>query len=421
MENEKVMTPAQEEAINKAYDKLLDTATVKANEDGKLTDQQLDELAEKLDKVAEADPVLKSLKDSPSARGEQAFAVENHTEDMQQKEVTVSIDPETGASKVLDDAEEPEIPDIDLSEYLDMKSYEADYIDLDSVKLSDSIIKEYELSDEDCKNLITLLKRVQAKEDGIAYYNELPAGVKKFVDAMALAEGAPVSRAMKNGIAKTCIDMIFKEIGADVFQIDVEHLINTEIKKSGVDFSSMYDEMILGKKDKLYEAASKVEEQSPENAAVLRKIADACEESYMMTGFIEAIKNHAIKIRKIDIEKYDKVVREFNYKYDKSSLNINLASDLVLCIPRHLATASEPVTPDKITPKTIVAFVVAFCKYCEKFSPENVAEHTFMYYFIKNILRLDSTPPGTEHSEFAQQLVDRIKSTLELIHEVYGY
>lgn len=420
MENEKTMTPAQEEAINTAYDKLLDAATVKANEDGKLTDKQLDELAEKLDKAADADPVLSSLKNSPSARGEQTFAVENHTDDMQAKDVTVRIDPETGASKILDDAED-DIPDIDLSEYLDMKSYEADYIDLDSVTLSDSIIKEYELSDEDCKNLIALLKRVQAKEEGINYYNELPAGVKKFVNAMAVAEGAPVSRAMKNGIAKTCIDTIFREIGADVFQIDVEHLINTEIKKSGVDFSSMYDEMILGKKEKLYEAAAKVEEQSPENAAVLRKIANACEESYMMTGFIEAIRNHAIKIRKIDIEKYDKVVREFNYKYDKSSLNINLVSDLVLCIPRHLATATEPVTPDKITPKTIVAFVVAFCKYCDKFSAENVAEHTFMYYFIKNILRLDSTPPGTEHSEFAQQLVDRIKSTLELIHEVYGY
>ena len=46
MENEKTMTPAQEEAINNAYDKLLDTATIKANEDGKLTDKQLDELAE---------------------------------------------------------------------------------------------------------------------------------------------------------------------------------------------------------------------------------------------------------------------------------------------------------------------------------------------------------------------------------------
>lgn len=420
MENEKTMTPAQEEAINTAYDKMLDAATIKANEDGKLTDQQLDELADKLDKVAESDPVLSSLKNSPSAKGEQTYAVENHTDDMQTEDVTVQVDPETGAHKILENVDD-DIPDIDLSKYLDMKSYEADYIDLDSVTLSDSIIKEYDLSEEDCKNLIALLKRVQAKEEGINYYNELPAGVKKFVNAMAVAEGSPSSRSIKNAIAKTYIDTIFREIGADVFQIDVERLINTEIKKSGVDFSTMYDEMILGKKEKLYEAAAKVEEASPKNAAVLRKIADACEESYMMTGFIEAIKNHALKIRKIDIEKYDKVVKEFNYKYEKSSLNINLASDLVLCIPRHLATASEPISPDKITSKTVVAFVVAFCKYCEKFSPENVAEHTFMYYFIKNILRLDSTPPGTEHSEFAQQLVDRIKSTLELIHEVYGY
>ena len=105
------------------------------------------------------------------------------------------------------------------------------------------------------------------------------ADALKNLDEDTIYKGIRVNRgetseqAMKNGIAKTCIDTIFREIGADVFQIDVEHLINTEIKKSGVDFSSMYDEMILGKKEKLYEAAAKVEEQSPENAAVLRKIA----------------------------------------------------------------------------------------------------------------------------------------------------
>jgi hypothetical protein len=140
-----------------------------------------------------------------------------------------------------------------------------------------------------------------------------------------------------------------------------------------------------------------------------------------MKDFTEAIRNHKIKIRKIDIEKYDKVVREFNYKYINSKLNINLASDLVLCIPRHLATSSRKISPDKITPQTVVAFVVAFCKYCSNFSSENVVEHTFMYYFIKNILRLDVTPPGEAPSQFAQDLVDRITDILELIHEVYGY
>ena len=65
--------------------------------------------------------------------------------------------------------------------------------------------------------------------------------------------------------------------------------------------------------------------------------------------------------------------------------------------------------------------MVAFCTYCKNMKNTNVEEHIFMYYFIKNILYLDTTAPGTEFTKFGQDLIDRIKEILETIHEVYGY
>lgn len=424
MDNEK-LTPEQESKIDEAYDKMLDAATIKANEEGKLTNEQVNQLAERLQDVVESDPVLSAIADAPSNNGVKITpAPAAVPEDAETKEVVVSIDPETGANNIIGPTMDDDIdPDFDLSQYLNMESYEADHIDLSNLELSESIKKEYDLSNEDAVQLVKLLMRVQNKEKDIRYYDELPKGCKKYAETMALASGS-MNRAMLNTTAKSLVDMIFNEVAADVFQIDVENLINTEIKKSGVDLSTVYSDMVLGKKVKLYEAADKIEADGPEkknNAQILREIGDSCEESYMMTDFINAIEHHKIKIRKIDVEKPDKVFRDFNMKYESSKLGINCVSDLTYCIPRHLATATIKPNPDTVTSKTVIAFVVAFCNYCRNYDPANVVQHTFMYYFIKNILHLDAVPPGAEPSQFAQDLIDRIESTLETLHRVYGY
>ena len=36
---------------------------------------------------------------------------------------------------------------------------------------------------------------------------------------------------------------------------------------------------------------------------------------------------------------------------------------------------------------------IAFCKYCKDMNPDNMNEHTFMYYFIRNIIAIDRLNP----------------------------
>ena len=410
-----------EETINQAYDKLMSSST--------LTEEQVDHIAKHIEDAALDDNDKQAIVNAlPSNNGAQEIpvnALSNEArEDITSEEVVAIINPVTGiatteSKSILPD--DDDIPEADLNDYLDMTAYDADKINFDKVEISDSIRKEYELSDEDAAKLLETLKRVQNKEE-FPYYESLPEGLKKFCRTMAVVDGQGIlNKPMLNTIALNALNTLTNEIAADLFTADISDVINTEIRKSGADLSSIYEGMITQKAEKLREAADKTEAEDPEAARRLRSIADACVESYMMTGFIEAVKNHKLRIRKIDIEKPQKIVRDFNTKYENSKININNIWDLTYCIPRHLSEASTPVDPDVITIDTIHAFVVGFCRYCENMKNTNVEEHTFMYYFIKNILYLDTTAPGAEFTEFGQQLIDRIKSILETIHEVYGY
>ena len=461
VENEN-LTPEQEKQINEAYDKMLNTAnvyketgeksqemydnlkkelsetaskkTVEAlakglkgesehpttNKKNAMTEEEVEKVFDKLDEIQKSDPVLSSIANMPSNVGgvESAPNVRNYDDkDMTQHEVKVTVDAESGENKEAENTVEP--MDTDLNDYLNMESYDTDKVEFKPEDISDSIKREYRLSDDDVVVLVDILKKVQKGDKG-PFYDKMPKGVQEFVDAMCIENGI-INKSMRNTVSVTVANMIINEIAADKFQIDVSKVIDNEIEKSGADISGLYADMIIGKKEKLYEAAEKVESEKPDEAALLRKMGDACEESYMMTGFADAIKNHKIKIKKFEIEKPSRTVTGFYAKYEKSNLGINDVWDITYCIPRHLASASTPVTPDKITKRTIVAFVIAFCKYCMNMSSDSVVDHIFMYSFIKNILYLDALPTGVEPAKFGQELIDRIKAILEDIHDVYGF
>lgn len=446
-ENE-VLTTEQEKQINEAYDKMLDAAdSVKGEmtaeqekkikealkalkgiagdashpKDNKMTEEDIEKVFDKLDDIQKSDPVLSSIANMPSNTGNNIAApnVMNYEgKDTTQHEVKVTVDAESGENKIHSELDDIEPADIDLNDYLNMESYDTDKLDFQADDISDSVRREYHLSDEDVVNLVEILKDTQKGEKPV--YEKMPKGVQEFIDAMCIENGI-LNKSLRNTVSTTVANMIINEIAADKFQIDVSKVIDNEIKKSGADISSLYSDMIIGKKDKLYEAAAKVESEKPDEAELLRKIGDACEESYMMAGFANAIKNHKIKIKKFEIEKPSRVVTGFYAKYEKSNLGINDVWDITYCIPRHLATASTPVTPDKITKRTIVAFVVAFCKYCMNMNANSITDHIFMYYFIKNILYLDALPSGGKPAQFGQDLIDRIKAILEDIHDIYGF
>ena len=72
--------------------------------------------------------------------------------------------------------------------------------------------------------------------------------------------------------------------------------------------------------------------------------------------------------------------------------------------------------PSYINMDDIRKFLITFCKYCRNFKPENIVEHTFMYYFIMNIRTLDIYNKDDEKdNEFYKKFINNIVSFIDLI------
>ena len=113
----------------------------------------------------------------------------------------------------------------------------------------------------------------------------------------------------------------------------------------------------------------------------LEKIKNIIDEAYNLTDFSEFCKH--VKIKKFDLEKPKKIFLSFNAKYLKHNNNINDIQYCPIVLDRHIIGDE----------KSNMKLCLAFCKYCMNYSPDNIEEHSFMYYFIKNIILLDRINP----------------------------
>lgn len=118
-----------------------------------------------------------------------------------------------------------------------------------------------------------------------------------------------------------------------------------------------------------------------EGVEKLEKMKSSINDAYNLDDFIEFCKH--VKIKKFDLEKPSRVYSNFINKYTNHKNNI---TDIRICpdiLDRHIE--SDHVSNVKLC--------LAFCKYTMNMNPDNVNDHTFMYYFIRNIITLDRLNP----------------------------
>lgn len=423
MAEKEILATGKGKKIDEYYEKLINAGDqmVKDADSTKLTKEQVDELAKLIDEGANDDEKLRVLNNLPSSNGVKERPNVAVMEDSTEKKVKVTVDPLTGASNIVGNADDDmdKVPPINLDEYLDMSKYEKDNIDINENMINfDEVKEDYGLSKEETVAIIPLMKRVQAGED-FDVYAELKHISPKI--ANVINKAGKSSGITNESMAKDFINEMILDICVNSFTIDVNEVIDNEIRNTAPDLSGMYIDLITCKKDKLNNLADNIDAEDHGKAEQLREIAKACEESYTYSGFKEALASHKIKIKKYEIERPDKVFNNFCFKYQNTKLAINQVADIVLCIPRHFKESRIEVDRNEITRDTVIAFAVAFCNYCMNFKVTNNAQHMFMYYFIRNILSMDIVGSGEEVSEFYRDLVTNIVECLNIIHEKYGY
>lgn len=251
--------------------------------------------------------------------------------------------------------------------------------------------KTYDLkhSDLNIANVQILTDLVKRKEKGDKiYYSDLPDVFKTRIAQTISSEGGGAymgNKEIKNQMAEALIDNIHMQLISDQMEntvVDMQNSIkNYMTKELGEMFNTSRSQQHKIMIEQMPLLASKTED--PQKADILMKVSDAYKQAYTLEDMFNSYCKGKPKIKSIDVEKIQKHYFTFNDKYHKSKWVIRDVAMLAPILDRNL---------DKdIDMKDILTFIAIFLKYTEmkNMNPENIWDHTFMYYVVFNIASLD--------------------------------
>lgn len=257
-----------------------------------------------------------------------------------------------------------------------------------------------------------MIKKNQGEE---IKFSDLPEIFKEEISNKVTKE---IGRGMSSQYFNMCRNMMANELIENVYTsvvqkeleeacIDLDTSIkNLAAEEFGAEHSKQneqYHNMFILKFPELAQTKYK---DDPEKATLLMGVSEAFKQSQSLDLMYEAYKK-GMKIRKIDVEKIDKTVRNFEMKYEKSKFTVRDLRQVPEVLRRHVSPS--------YTDKVLDTFVAVFCKYTDKMKPENVDEHTFIYYFIDNILSLNVPTATQADKDFNDNLIKSINRFLNEI------
>ena len=236
-------------------------------------------------------------------------------------------------------------------------------------------------------DMTKMMELVQRRLNGEKFspYKELPDTFKNFINTQIATNGGVVNSTTRNSAANVLINLACDSYKESNYDMDIDAMLNEFSSTASDLYEAMdkdYGNLIVDITDEIYvkinNAIDKAKEEN--NSATINKLSemkDAVDEAFHLTKFKEFCKT--VKIKKFDLEKPQKFYSDFNQKYAD---HVNTINDITYCAEVLSHHNSYGI-------KKNVALIVAFCKYCMNKKPDNFNDHTFMYYFVRNIYTLD--------------------------------
>lgn len=262
--------------------------------------------------------------------------------------------------------------------------------------MGDDFVKNAIGKDVDMEETIQFVSVVDRYMNGELKDNLFEALPPSFRQSLAVIPGRMANyKKMREEAAKILLDDVAKEF--------CKNSLNTcDLNKTISEIIKIQEEMVNGTKqiegtmnvmkfnntlnifvtrrDKLREEGNEVNANAVDEVFVKPLM-----QTIELTDFKKFCKT--VRIKRYELERPDKVFKDFNMKYFDNRRNIyNIAG----CID----VLSEQLKDRDNSAKDGAKICIAFCKYCRNMLPENDAEHTFMYYFIMNILTLNLIYPN---------------------------
>lgn len=406
--------------VEKQFEELLKTADKIADiyegEEKQLSDDELEELIEEM--CGDTDDPSYSF---PSNNGQLFNENTDPSQNIEQK-VLVSANPVTGVLTTIP-YEEDEITEESLDKLLEMEDEDLRKIEIGKDSFNETVTMMYpDIKEDELDQLLEVVNKYRSGEK-FSYFNELPETIKKELHEFASLSAAENQgtnneiKQLKNVLAKELYDTIIAQnysskAFSDISKFTISE-INKEKDKLGGSVSEINNklrhEYEVGFIERAEALETSGEEGAKETAEKLRKVSRAFTQSYTYEDMYEAFKDHKIRIKNIQVEKFQRTCQEFNRKYYNNTFKIK---DIF-----GVAAVLDRVLDNKYNINAIKKFVVAFINYTRLYTPSNIDEHVFMYYFIQNIMALDINIPGNEYQEFNDLVKQNIYKFLDLIIE----
>ena len=412
------------ENINEKYDKMLELAdSVQQQDSTKLTDDQIDQVIVSLDKVPQSEntkkynEIIHGDNDPQEGFSQTESVVINNKNGLPVYGADL-----TGSSNVNIDTDSSLDELIGLNDVEPMKVSDT-VVTTDAVQSSIlSIYPQMKLDDETLNELVDIATRYKNGEK-ISYYQVMPQKVKDSINLL-LGTIAPsmgsYSKEGRNFAAKEMLDAIIDTAYMDTSYKDLNTAtkvtladLNNQSVEALSDFFKMQREQFevnYPKQAKAYEdalAKGEIKEEDKEkikkSISVLNSVSHNFIQAYMYEDMMEQYRAGKLKVKSIQIEKIKRTCDEFNYKYQN---HVNAIDDIRFIIP----ILDRKIDKD-IDIKTIKKFVCIFINYTKNMTPDNMGDHVFMYYFVKNIESLECYNHSNEEEEkFYGDLLQRINS-----------
>lgn len=282
---------------------------------------------------------------------------------------------------------------------------------------------------EDAEKFTVLVERYMNKEK-FSYYQASPENIKKAALTLngIAAIGNVTSAQAKNIAIVHLFDEVIQQHNVDQTYLDLDTELRAAAQELQQETADHVAEASSHKRERyvfeFLELAEKYKaEGKDESAKMLLSLRDGFIESFTLDKFYEFVKSHPMKIRKIDLEDkhFWRKVTEWSAKY--------ATCKQAIINPKTIIVILEDQYKDLYPIKDIRRMMLYWFEMTKPMSPDNIVEHTTMYYFFYNINQLyySKIHSGTD-IEFYQKFKARLgeiisgqmSETNKRIYEKYG-
>ena len=407
--------------INEKYDKFLKNADKigdNLSEKGQLTDEDIETIAETINSVdSPGSELLEKAKEEASKPQQNTSSTAN-----------VVINPVTGKPMSIVDFDD-EDDDIHLQSFEEMMAdptIKPMDIDITKVEISQDDVKnalsgysvDKDFSVDDYNKIIEAANRYKKKEK-FSYYVAMPDCIKTMIDRvistdLELASKMGNFRAeARNYVASELLRDVVTTATTNTALIDLDKFIKTSQAKASIEIKR--DDYWRSTREYFLKTLPTIIEKmifdgKGDQADVLTKAREAFIQSYTYTDMMDKYKSGKIRVKKIQIEKFEKTCRDFNTRYQKSQNIITELSLALSSLDRH--------APKHYDIDVLKEFLCIFVNYTRNMDPNDKIDHVFMYYFIYNITTLDFyNKENEEDVAFHDELINNIDTCLKDIIE----